>query len=494
MSTIDRLSELFNDTFGTSPLSIATLRADGSNRELYRLTGSENRTFIGVYGPDAAENRAFVAFSHVLLHAKLPVPQIYAQNEEYHIYIEEDLGNKTLYDALSEEGSGEQFPQTIIPLYRAVVEILPCFQVVGGQAVDFSLSIPRAEFDRRSMLWDLHYFKYMFLKLTGVQFDEEQLEEDFERLVDFLLQAPIEHFLYRDFQSRNIMLRGESLATAEPWFIDYQGGRRGALQYDIASLLYDAKANIPDDIRKELLELYLDALTHHIEINRKEFLKLFPGFVLIRALQAMGAYGYRGLYERKEHFIASIPYAIQNVLNLLDNDFPIELPELVETFEWLTRTSDYSLKEAGTVPFVYPENNRVDSHPLKVHITSFSYKRGSYPVDETEHGGGYVFDCRPLHNPGRYPEYADKTGKDEDVVRFLEGRDDVEGLWQNVSSIVEAAVTRYQERKFDYLSVAFGCTGGQHRSVYFAERLAGHLRQGFRSITITIDHREQEGI
>ena len=497
MSAIERLSELFTKRFGTPPLSIETIKADGSNRELYRVFGPE-KTYVGVHGPDQAENRAFVGFSRAFYQAGLPVPQIFAQDEEHHIYLEEDLGNRTLFDALSQERTGSVFPESILPAYRTIVETLPRFQIIGGNVLDYSFCIPRSEFDRRSMLWDLHYFKYLFLKLTGIQFDEEQLEDDFERLVEFVLQAPIEHFLYRDFQSRNIMLRGEDLASAKPWFIDYQGGRRGALQYDIASLLYDAKANIPDTIRQELLNVYLNALTTHIDVDRDDFLRLFPGFVLIRALQAMGAYGYRGLYEGKKHFIASIPYGVQNVLNLLNSDFPISLPELAETFEWLARNYEIPTTETPSsddnvqIPLNKHKDNSLHKSPLHIQITSFSYKKGSYPTDNTTHGGGYIFDCRPLHNPGRYPEYAEKTGIDREVVEFLEGRDEVEKFWQHVSGIVEAAVNRYQEREFDYLSVGFGCTGGQHRSVYFAERLAKHLSELFASVTTTLYHREQE--
>ena len=498
MTTQERLATLYYATFGNEPARIEVLKADGSNREIYRLLDPQGGSLIGVHGPDGAENRAFIAFSRRLRGANLPVPIIHAINEEQHIYLEEDLGEHTLYDRLCQERSGTEFPESIIPIYRDVVRLLPRFQVEGGKVIDFSLSIPRAEFDRRSMLWDLHYFKYMFLKLIGVQFDEERLEDDFERLVELLLEAPIEHFLYRDFQSRNIMVRGDDLQTTEPWFIDYQGGRRGALQYDIASLLYDAKANLPEGVRNELLGIYLDSLSELIEVDRSEFLRLYPGFVLIRALQAMGAYGYRGLYEGKEHFVTSIPYGVRNILALLNEDFPIELPELAETFEWIARDfgmpsgeEGLSWKEEEADSSDNEESPEQDS-PLQLQLTSFSYKKGGYPVDETEHGGGYVFDCRALHNPGRYPEYAEKDGRDEEVIRFLEGREDVEAFWKNVVEMIERTVERYQERKFDYLSVAFGCTGGQHRSVYFAERLARYLRQRYPSINLSVHHRERD--
>lgn len=493
----DSLLTLYRQTYGAEPAAFHVLRADGSNRELYRLEAPDGKAVIGVHGPDAAENRAFIGYSRQLRSAGLPVPEIYAYDAENHVYLEEDLGDTTLFQALSAARTGDVFPTEMLPSYRSVVALLPKIQVEGGKALDYSLAYPRAEFDRRSMMWDLHYFKYMFLKLAGAPFDEERLEDDFERLADFLLEAEIKHFLYRDFQSRNIMLRPQPNGESEPWFIDYQGGRRGALQYDIASLLYDAKANIPGEIRTELLHLYLDNLESLIPVDRSEFLRLYPGFVLMRALQALGAYGYRGLYEGKEHFISSIPYGVGNVLNLLNGDFPLTLPELTETFEWLQGWDHNDALITGrlhvTSPVLAHQSEQAPpASDLNVHITSFSYKKGSYPADDSEHGGGFVFDCRSLHNPGRFPEFAELTGKDEEVARFLAGRDDVERFWHNVHELMQRAITRYTERGFEYLSVGFGCTGGQHRSVYFAERLAETLRRDHPHITVHLRHREQD--
>lgn len=490
----EALQRLYHATYTCEPSQFRVLRADGSNRELYRLVGPDGTSVIGVHGPDAAENRAFVTFSRSLRAALLPVPEILAVDHESHIYLEEDLGGTTLYDALNRlRGEAGEFPEAILPAYRKVVQALPRFQVEGGRHIDYSLCYPRAEFDRRSMMWDLHYFKYMFIKLSGVPFDEERLEDDFERLADFLLEAEIEHFLYRDFQSRNIMLRGDDPLTAEPWFIDYQGGRRGALQYDIASLLYDAKADIPPAIRAELLEYYLDALSELVPVDRPAFLRLYPGFVLIRALQAMGAYGYRGLYEGKAHFTASIPYGIRNIRNLLEEDFPLPLPELADVFEWLARWEDSGESTTTVLPEpIADENIEKKERPLHLHLTSFSYKRGSYPRSRTEHGGGFVFDCRIVHNPGRYDEFRDKTGLDEEVIRFLENREDVEAFWESVRSIVDNAITHHTGRRFDYLSVAFGCTGGQHRSVYFTERMRRYLAERYPQVVVHTQHREQK--
>ena len=496
LSSKKSLTTLYTKTFAREPLDLQTLRADGSNRELYRLLHPDGGSVIGVHGPDAAENRAFVAYSRQLRSADLPVPEIYAYDQENHVYLEEDLGDTTLYQALSDSRTDDQFPPKMIAHYKRVVEILPRFQVEGGRVLDFSLAYPRAEFDRRSMLWDLHYFKYMFLKLIGAPFDEERLEDDFERLTDFLLKAEIRHFLYRDFQSRNIMLRRTSGTEITPWFIDYQGGRRGALQYDIASLLYDAKANIPDTIREELLEHYLTALETHTPVDRSNFLELYPGFVLMRALQALGAYGYRGLYEGKEHFVSSIPFGVTNVLRQLNADFSPALPELTEVFEWLKGWDHNDVVTKGRVHVTAPvlaAQSTVPSHssaPLSVHVTSFSYKKGSYPEDSTEHGGGFVFDCRSLHNPGRFAEFANLTGRDNHVANFLSGREDVEKFWQNIRQLTARTVERYSQRGFDYLSIAFGCTGGQHRSVYFAERLVDYMQEQYPHIAIHLEHRE----
>jgi hypothetical protein len=334
------------------------------------------------------------------------------------------------------------------------------------------------------MMWDLHYFKYLFLKLIDVPFDEEYLEDDFERLADFLLEAPIEHFLYRDFQSRNVMIRPGPDGTGEPWFIDYQGGRRGALQYDLASILYDAKADLPDEARERLLERYLDRLARFITIDRGEFLRVFPAFRLIRSLQALGAYGYRGLYEGKQHFVESIPFGVKNARTLLNSDLPVDLPELGEVFERLG-----SRAPSGTTQL---SGASAGNQPLVVRVVSFSYKTGGYPADESEHGGGFVFDCRHLQNPGRLPEFVDLTGRDTEVASFLEGREDVELLFQDASRIVERAVQTYRERGFSYLSVAFGCTGGQHRSVYMAERLARQFAE-HPHVDVDLSHRELSG-
>ncbi len=472
----ETLVRLFREHFGKNPATILPLEGDGSSRKMFRLVSDEYETSIGVFGPDAEENRAFLSYSRALREAGLPVPLIYRADEDAGAYLEEDLGDTTLFDALvaAREREGSAFPQSILPVYRRVVEELPRFQVLGGRAVDYSVAYPRAAFDRQSILWDLNYFKYHFLKLAQIPFNESRLERDFKRFTTFLLAADRRHFLYRDFQSRNVMLR-----EGEPWFIDYQGGRKGALQYDIASLLYDAKAGIPQGVRDQLLSHYLDALERYVPVDRGGFRQFYRGYVLVRIMQAMGAYGYRGFFERKIRFLQSVPHAIDNIESLLSSGgFPVELPELRAVFERIIGSKALRKPNARAQP------------GLTVNVGSFSFKHG-YPEDTGGHGGGFVFDLRALHNPGRYAEYADLCGLDEPVAGFLETVPEVEYYWDHVRSLIDRQVETYLTRGFTSLSVYFGCTGGQHRSVYFAERLARHLRARFPEVHLNLAHREE---
>ncbi len=434
------------------------------------MSGPDGVTAVGVIGPDAAENRAFLSFSRSFKSIDLPVPQIYGEGDG--AYLLEDLGDTTLFAALQRERAGAAaFPDSMIPVYRRVLETLPRFQVEGGRVVDYRVGYPRAAFDRQSMHWDLNYFKYHFLKLAHIPFDEERLERDFEQLIAFLQGADTSHFLYRDFQSRNVMLR-----DGAPWFIDYQGGRRGALQYDVASLLYDGKAAIPKSVRASLLKHYLDAVQDHLPVDREAFRRHYIGYVLIRLMQAMGAYGYRGFYERKAHFLQSVPHAVRNLEHLLtERRIPIELPELTAVFERIC-ASERLRRDVGP-----------KAEGLTVRISSFSYKNG-YPVDDSGHGGGYVFDCRAVENPGRQEKYKGLTGRDDAVIAFLEAEPSCEAFFAHALGLVKAQVESYRARAFDSLSVNFGCTGGQHRSVYFAERLAGALEATFDDVNVTVTH------
>lgn len=472
----DSLVRLFITHFGRAPRSVLEIAGDGSNRVYFRMIGPEMETAIGAYGPDADENRTFILFTRSFREAGIPVPELYGVDEENNVWLLEDLGDTTLFTALVEARKADPtpFPDTMLPVYRRVVEQLPVIQTRGATVIDFSAAYPRAAFDRQSILWDLNYFKYHFLKLAKIPFNEARLEADFECLADFLLQADTSLFLYRDFQSRNILLDDDG----NPHFIDYQGGRRGAPQYDIASLLYDAKAAIPDVIRDVLLEHYLDALEQYTKVDRPRFVELYRGYVLVRIMQAMGAYGYRGFFERKARFLQSVPFAAQNIARLLDRGLPVDVPELAAVFRRIVREWG-----AGETP--------APSSGLTIQVSSFSFRHG-YPQDAGGHGGGHVFDCRSLPNPGRHLEYSDQCGRDAAVVEYLERAPEAHEFWRSVRSITDSHVEEYLRRGFNSLSVSFGCTGGQHRSVYFAERLAAHLKHEYPQVTVRIDHREEK--
>jgi aminoglycoside/choline kinase family phosphotransferase len=473
----EALVRLYAAHFGHAPRSILEIAGDGSNRSYYRLIGEDLRTAVGAVGPDHEENRTFIAFSRTFHQAGLPVPEIYGVDEAAGVWIESDLGDTTLFNALVEARKAEPgvpFPSAMLPVYRRVVEMLPRFQVDGGRIIDFSMAYPRAAFDRQSILWDLNYFKYHFLKLAHVPFSEQRLENDFQALTDFLLRADTSHFLYRDFQSRNIMLVDDA-----PYFIDYQGGRRGAPQYDIASLLYDAKAAIPDEVRNELLAHYLDALSARTAVDRASFLEFYRGYVLVRILQAMGAYGYRGFFERKTRFLQSVPYAARNIRRILASGLPVPLPELDAVLQRIVEGWAHRGEDAEPGP------------GLTVRVTSFSFRRG-YPDDEGGHGGGFVFDCRAIPNPGRHLEFGTMCGRDAGVVEYIERATETHHFWTHVRSLADAQIEEYLRRSFSSLSISFGCTGGQHRSVYFAERLAAHIRQEFPQVNVRLRHREED--
>lgn len=475
MSTVDQelINSLYRAAEGSDPERLDVLRAHGSTRRLYRL-GTPERTLIGVVNDDVAENAAFLSFSRHFRSEGLPVPEIYAVNPEGTAYLEEDLGDETLFDALGDwrRQAAGGVPDAMKLAYEAVVRELPRFQITAGEGIDDTVCYPRSSFDRQSMFWDLNYFKYYFLKLAQIPFHEQHLENDFNRLADWLLEADAGFFLYRDFQSRNIMLR-----DAAPWFIDYQGGRRGALQYDLASLLYDAKADLTPEFRDHLKSVYLDELRTYLPEQSEVFDRYFPGFVLMRILQAMGAYGFRGFYERKSHFLQSVPYAVRNLEWLLTNtQFPVELPELCGALQRIVRST--RLREIAAVPM-----------PLTVRVVSFSYKKG-LPTDDSGHGGGFVLDCRSLPNPGREERFQQLTGEDRETVDWLENQEDVHAFLTRVRDMITQVVQVYQQRNFTWLSVAFGCTGGQHRSVYCASSLARSLGR-IPGIKVELEHRDK---
>ena len=464
--------ELYKKRFQELDVAVEILPPSGSYREYIRLISPHFKA-IGTWNEDLKENNAFIEFSRHFRNKGIRVPEIYEYKPSECIYLQEDLGNETLFSFLSVVRETEGFSDKIVGIYRKVVRELPKIQIVAGTDLNYDFCYPRNAFDRQSMMWDLNYFKYYFLKLAKISFNEQLLEDDFTAFTDYLLKAESHFFMFRDFQSRNIMLRDE-----EPWFIDYQGGRQGALQYDLASLLYDSKADIPEQVREELMDDYLKELEKIHPVDRSEFRQYFYGYVLIRMMQAMGAYGFRGFYEKKEHFLKSIPFALENLEVVLQKlDLPIVLTELIRVLK--------SLPDSEILKQVSSKKKE-----LTIDITSFSYKKG-YPVDYSGNGGGFVFDCRSVRNPGKYIQYKTLTGKDEAVIRFFEEDSDMEEFLNPAFSIVDKAVGKYISRGFTHLSVSFGCTGGQHRSVYSAERMGQYLKNKF-PVRVVIHHREQD--
>jgi len=473
---MDVLKKLFEQHFHSPVERVQPLQGElgGSGRNIIRLV-SEQSSAIGILYDVREENVAFLEFSRHFRRHGLPVPEIYAEDLGHGAYLEEDLGDTTLFEFLSKNRVGENIAPEAVEAYRKVVALLPRFQIEAGRDLNYKVCYPRSSFDRQSMAWDLNYFKYYFLRLAAIPFNEQALEDDFARLTKFLLSADRNYFLYRDFQSRNVMLR-----DGQPFFLDYQGGRRGALQYDIASLLYDGKADLPPELRQQLLDHYLDTLAGSIKLEREAFMHHYYAYVYIRIMQALGAYGFRGFYERKAHFLQSVPYALKSLRWLHHNvKLPIPLPTLLDAFKSMLGSEKLQALAS-------------ESENLTVRILSFSFHRG-LPTDETGHGGGFVFDARSLPNPGREERFKTLTGKDAPVIDYLNQQESVHQFLASVMSLVEASVSNYQRRGFKSLTVSFGCTGGQHRSVYLAEQLASRLR-GRSGLDVVVRHRDLEDL
>src|SRR6202140_583543 len=478
------LKRLFEQRFHSPVERVQPLQGElgGSGRKIIRLS-SDKVNAIGILYSVREENVAFLEFSRHFRRHGLPVPEIYAEDLSQGAYLEEDFGGTTLFEFLSDHRNGATIAPEAVAAYRKVVAVLPRFQVEPGRDLNYKVCYPRASFDRQSIAWDLNYFKYYFLRLAGIPFNEQALERDFSRLTKLLLSASRDYFLYRDFQSRNIMLR-KILNVDQPFFLDYQGGRKGALQYDIASLLYDAKADLPPELRQQLLDHYLDSLAAFIDLDRAAFMQYYYAYVYVRIMQALGAYGFRGFYERKEHFLQSVPYALENLRWLLRNvELPIALPTVMEAF----KTMVASEKLQGLTS--KPEKYETKLEKLKVRIFSFSFHKG-LPQDDSGNGGGFIFDARSLPNPGREERFKSLTGKDSSVIDYLSHQQSVDDFLANAKPLVDASVAAYQGRGFPNLMVSFGCTGGQHRSVYLAEHLAKRLREK-EAVEVVVRHREQ---
>ena len=443
-------------------------KQQGSNRVYTRETDENGRSVIRVVGTNRDENRAFIYMARHFHALGLPVPEVYWVSDDEMSYTQEDLGDTLLFDCLE--------PTLLERAIRALAHI----QVTGARDFDWSVCFPVPAMDERSIRWDLNYFKYCFLKGSQIEFSEPQLEDEFDRLVRNLLSTFTFHlstFMYRDFQSRNVMIR-----DGQPYFIDFQGGRRGPTQYDVASFLWQAKANLAPELRAHLIDAYLDELEKVYTANGQQLTTndqiawraALPHFVLFRTLQVLGAYGYRGYFERKQHFLESIPLALKNLKDIL--------ADLKDEYPYLKSLS-------AQLEITELSNHEITENNLTVTIYSFSFKKG-LPVDESGNGGGYVFDCRSTHNPGKYDEYKQLTGLDQPVIDFLEKDGEILVFLESVDKLVDHHVERFIERDFTHLQVAFGCTGGQHRSVYCAEHLAHHLHDKY-GVRVHLIHREQ---
>ena len=442
------------------------IKQQGSNRVYTRVTDADGKTVIRVDGTNRDENRAFIYMSRHFAALGLPVPKVLWVSEDEMSYTQEDLGDTLLFDSI-----------TPILLERAI-RALAHIQIEGAKDFDWSVCFPVPTMDERSIRWDLNYFKYCFLKGTKIEFSEPKLEDDFDALVQKLTaNANINTFLYRDCQSRNIMIK-----DGQPYFIDFQGGRRGPTQYDVASLLWQAKANIAPALREQMIDAYLDELKKlQPDLDEHEWRTALPHFVLFRTLQVLGAYGYRGYFERKQHFLESIPNALRNMKEIFTQN-PILQQEYPTLFLLSNQLSIPTVDRRST-------DSQSQHDALVVTIYSFSFKRG-IPVDESGNGGGYVFDCRSTHNPGKYEEYKHLTGLDQPVIDFLEQDGEILTFLESVDKLIDHHVERFLERGFTHLQVSFGCTGGQHRSVYCAEHLAKHLKEKY-DVRIELNHRER---
>lgn len=472
---LQEIKALFEKFAGPGASSIEKIPQSGSDRIYFRILSNDKSTYIATYGKNIKENETFLYFTNHFRSCGCPVPQIFAVNESKTIYIQEDFGDVSLLNKLDELG----YSNEVFALFQSALRQLAHLQIKGDANLDYTKCITSKEFGKQAIMSDLLYFKYYFLDTLQVPYDKEQLLDEFDQLSTFLTSTDHKYFMFRDFQSRNILIKDDQVH-----YIDYQGGMKGALQYDVASMLWQARAELPDEWKNSLLAYYIGCAEEqlHAKIDRPRFVSQYNGYVLIRLLQVLGAYGFRGLFERKAHFLTSIPLALKNLKWFLKNrSAGIQLPEFDRLLTLITGdeiTGRFTPQQAD------------DHTPLVVTINSFSYKKG-IPPDISGNGGGFVFDCRGLLNPGRYDEYKKLTGRDKSVQDFLEQRTKMAEFLNSIYTIVDISVEDYIRRGFANLQVSFGCTGGQHRSVFAADSLARHLRNKFK-VRIELKHIEQD--
>ncbi len=460
---IIQIQQLFKSIHPTDWDSIHKIPQSGGDRVYFRIhQGSQ--TWIATYSLNMKENQTFIYFANHFKDKGLPVPKVLAVNEQYTSYIQEDVGNTSLLEVLEKEGKTEH----VFSLFQKSLKGLAALQVKGHQGLDYQNCLTSKIFGNQSIMTDLLYYKYYFLDSLQYPYDKQALMNEFELLSDQLASKDFNYFLFRDFQSRNIMVQ-----DGEVYFIDFQGGMQGGLSYDVASLLWQAKAELSQEWKDQLLSYYIQEVQKLLpaSIDVHAFKKQYNGFVLLRLLQVLGAYGFRGLFERKAHFLASIPLGLQNLKNFLSTiDLSKETPVFASILNWMV--SDEVMNR-----FTPPIAN--ENTPLQITIHSFSYKKG-IPVDPTENGGGFVFDMRGILNPGRFDEYKKLSGLDKPVQDFLEQKTKMNVFLNSVWDLVDINVEDYLKRGFASLHINFGCTGGQHRSVFAAEQTARHLKNKYK--------------
>ncbi len=466
----------FFQTFSSNEIkSFEKLPQSGGDRIYFRIT-TNDKSYIATYNENIRENNAFLNFTYHLKKINAPLPEIYKVHPCNKMYLQEDFGDTSLLNKLEQNGLTDY----VYGLFQKSLKNLAWLQIKGSKNFDYRDCITSKEFGKQAILSDLLYFKYYFLNPLKIAYDKEKLIDDFEALSNYLTHVPHKYFMFRDFQSRNIFIKND-----EVYFIDYQGGMQGALQYDVASLLWQAKANLPDDWKNSLLDYYIDCVSEILPapVDRVRFISQYNGYVLIRLLQVLGAYGFRGLFERKAHFLISIPLALSNLKWFLENkNTGIALPEFERVLQLIVQ--DDIVEKFKPV-------QATAATSLVIKINSFSFLKSGYPKEDSEHGGGFVFDCRGLLNPGRFEEFKSINGRSKTVIDFLEQRTKMPEFLNSVYNIVDISVEDYIRRNFSSLTISFGCTGGQHRSVYAADALARHLRNKFR-VPIELHHIEQK--
>ena len=458
------LKELYKAKTGSYPQTIIKLSGDGSNRCYYRLS-SEDISYIGVAGVSKEENSAFITIANTFNECGIDAPKIIEVSKDMMHYIQEDLGDNTLFATLKESRECGVFSDEDSEKLCRVMGLLADIQFKVGEKLNFDVCYPIAKFDKTSVLWDLNYFKYCFLKGVGIEIDEPRLEVEFNRLCDILLAENDNTFLYRDFQSRNIMWHNN-----KPYFIDFQGGRRGPVYYDVASFVGQTRAKYSEEVCEKMIDAYLESLSKYKNIGKESFIERLNIFRVFRLLQTLGTYGYRGLFEHKKAFMDPIPLTLAQLYNLMEI-CNVELPYIKS-----------AIKEIKELPRFKSD----DYKGLTVDVMSFSFHRG-IPDDYSGNGGGFVFDCRAIHNPGRYAEYKKLNGTDEPVIDFLERESNITEFLDSAYYMVDHMVDTYMKRGFTHIQICCGCTGGQHRSVYSAEHIAKHIAGKF-GVRINVKH------